>query len=88
MRTIVLEGRCKQVVNRNAFEAVYLFHDTECGEILLTVPKKLTDLYRSIDKETRFRLLVKVEGYTYRRSLADPVRHRNNLIVIKKLRNN
>lgn len=86
MRTVVLEGRCKQVVNRNTFEAVYLFHDSECGEILLTVPKKLTDLYRSIDKETRFKLLAKVEGHSYRRSLADPVRHRNNLIVVKILK--
>jgi len=88
MRTIVLEGRCKHVVNRNTFEAVYLFHDTECGEVLLTVPKKLTDLYRSIDTTTQFKLLAKMEGYTYRRSLADPVRHRNKLIVIKKLKNN
>ena len=88
MRTIVLEGRCKQVVNRNTFEAVYLFHDTECGEVLLTVPKKLTDLYRSINTTKQFKLLAKVEGHSYRRSLADPVRYRNNLIVIKKLKNN
>lgn len=86
MRTIVLEGRCKQVVNRNTFEAVYLFHDTECGEVLLTVPKKLLRMYRSIDKETRFRLLVKVEGHSYRRSLADPVRHHNKFSVIKILK--
>lgn len=86
MRTIVLEGRCKQVVNRNTFEAVYLFYDSECGEVLLTVPKKLLTMYRSIDKETRFRLLVSVEGHSYRISLADPVRHINKLSVIKILR--
>lgn len=86
MRTVVLEGRCKQVVNRNTFEAVYLFLDAECGEILLTVPNKLTDLYRSIDKVKCFKLLAKVEGHSYRRSLADPVRYRNNLIVVKILK--
>ena len=86
MRTIVLEGRCKQVVNRNAFEAVYLFRDTECGELLLTVPKKLLRMYSSIDKETYFRLLLKVEGHSYRRSLADPVRNINKLVVVKVLK--
>lgn len=88
MRTIVLEGRLEKVINRTAYEAVYLFRDTECGEVLLTVPKKLTDLYRSINTTKQFKLLAKVEGHSYRRSLADPVRHRNNLIVVKKLKNN
>ena len=86
MRTIVLEGRLEKVINRTAYEAVYLFRDTECGEVLLTVPKKLTDLYRSINTTKQFKLLAKVEGHSYRRSLADPVRYRNNLIVVKILK--
>lgn len=88
MKSIVLEGRFKAVVNRNTYEATYIFRDTESGEVILTVPKKLTDLYRSIDKETQFKLLVKLEGATYRRSLADPIKHLNRLIVMKKMRNN
>ena len=86
MRTIVLEGRLEKVINRTAYEAVYLVRDTECGEVLLTVPKKLTDLYRSINTTKQFKLLAKVEGHSYRRSLADPVRYRNNLIVVKILK--
>lgn len=86
MRTIVLEGRFEAVVKRNVFEAVYLFRDIECGEVLLTVPKKLMEMYRSINKEKRFKLLVKVEGSSYRKSLADPVRHINKLVVVKILK--
>lgn len=86
MRTIVLEGRFETVVKRNPFEAVYLFRDIESGEVLLNVPKKLSEMYRSINKEKRFKLLVKVEGSSYRKSLADPVRNTNKLTVVKILR--
>lgn len=86
MRAIRLEGRFITVVNRNAFEAVYLFRDIESGEVLLNVPKKLPEMYRSIDKVKCFKLLVKVEGSSYRKSLADPVRHTNKLVVVKLLK--
>lgn len=86
MRTIILEGRLEKVINRNPFEAAYLFRDFECGQVVLKVPKRLGDLYKRINKETCFKLLVKVEGDSYRKSLADPVRHDNKLLVIKILR--
>lgn len=86
MRTIVLEGRFDTVVKRNPFEAVYLFHDTECGEVLLNVPRKLSELYSWVNMAKSFRLLVKVEGSSYRKSLADPVRNTNKLTVVKILR--
>ena len=50
MRTIVLEGRLEKVINRTAYEAVYLFRDFECGEVVLNVPKKMGSLYKSINK--------------------------------------
>lgn len=86
MRTIILEGRLEKVINRTTFEAMYLFRDFECGEVVLNVPKKLGSLYRRINKETCFRLLAKIEGDSYRRSLADPVRYRNKFTVIRILR--
>lgn len=86
MRSIVLEGRFEAVINRNAAEAVYLFHDTECGKVKLTVPKKLLAMYRSMDKTKAFRLVAKVEGASFRRSLADPVWHTNKLVVVKILK--
>lgn len=86
MRTIVLEGRFENVVKRNPFEAVYLFRDVECGEVLLNVPKKQSELYSWVNMAKSFRLLVKVEGSSYRKSLADPVRHINKLVVVKILR--
>lgn len=88
MKTIALEGRFKAVVNRNTYEATYIFRDIECGEVLLTVPKKLSKMYRSIDKETQFKLLVKVEGVSYQRSLADPIKHLTKLVTVKKLKTN
>ena len=86
MRTIVLEGRLEKVINRTAYEAVYLFRDFECGEVVLNVPKKMGSLYKSINKETCFKLLAKVEGDSYRKNLADPTRHRNKFSVIKIFR--
>lgn len=86
MRSIVLEGRFETVVKRNPFEAVYLFRDIECGEVLLNVPKKLSELYSWVNMAQSFRLLVKVEGSSYRRSLADPVRNTNKLTVVKLLK--
>ena len=86
MRTIVLEGRFETVVKRNPFEAVYLFRDIECGEVLLNVPRKLSELYSWVNMAKSFRLLVKVEGSSYRKSLADPVRNTNKLSVVKLLK--
>lgn len=86
MRTIILEGRLEKVINRTTYEAMYLFRDFECGEVVLNVPKKLGSLYKRINKEKCFRLLAKIEGDSYRKSLAGPIRYCNKFLVIKILK--
>lgn len=86
MRTITLDGKFTNVINRNPFEAVYLFRDRECGEVILNVKRKLPGLYEWVDMSKDFKLLVRIEGSSYRTSLADPVRHVNKMYVIKVLK--